>query len=349
MSSKTQKIGKVPGSLTYVGNDRDTAVSIQVIDYDSQELNESTLDSAAECERFKQESTVSWLNFDGIHDAEMIKAAGQAFDLHPLLMEDIMNSDQRPKLEEFEHCTYFTLKMISVSKTGKMNIEQVSVVLAKNWVLSFQQRPGDIFDPIRNRIRAKKGRVRDRGPDYLVYLLLDIVVDQYFMVTEYLEKKVESLEKSILLNPSEQRIQDIRKLKKKTTLIRRSILPLVEGITALSNERSELIEERHLKYFRDLQDHIAQVRDSLDLVRESLVDLQNLIHSTLGAQMNSVMKVLTIISTIFIPLTFIAGIYGMNFTHMPELSWQYGYAAVWIIMLITTGLMVYLFRRNKWF
>lgn len=264
-----------------------------------------------------------------------------------------MNTTLRPKYEEFEDYVFFSLKMLSLTDSNRIRTEQVSIVLGQKWVISFQETPGDIFDPIRERIRQGKGKVRGRLSDYLVYLLLDVVVDNYYVITESIDARVEKLEDEVMNHPSKHTITKIQNLKKELIFLRKEILPLKEEIGSLSQD-DELVEERNLKYFRDVRDHLNQVVDSLDSSREVLNSLVDLYHSTLSTQMNQVMKVLTIVATIFIPLTFVAGIYGMNFnpeagsTNMPEIRWEYGYLYFWGLILVILVGMIFYFRSKKW-
>ncbi len=346
----SQKIGLPPGSLVFVGKQRTKKITVSVIDYDDQRMEEVTLGEVNECTTYLDRSSVTWFNFDGIHDAEVIHKVGELFGLHELMLEDIMNTKHRPKLEEFEGCLFLTMKMLSLNpKQHKIDIEQVSIVLGERWVLSFQERPGDIFEPIRERIRKEKGRVRYRHTDYLVYLLIDSVVDHYFIITEHIESLIGELESEIHEKPSQESIQAIQRLKKDLIFLRKAIVPLRSEVAALAGGNPGMVEERNLRYFRDVQDHIVHVLESLESSRDMLNTLLDIYHSTLSTRMNEVMKTLTIISTIFIPLTFIAGIYGMNFEHMPELSWKYGYYAVLGGMAaIVVAMLLYFKKVKKW-
>jgi magnesium transporter len=342
------KSGLPPGALVHIGKYRGGHLSIDVIEYDEKHYVEKEFTKAEDCFPFKDSKRAAWININGLSDVESIGAIGAHFNLHPLLIEDILNTNHRPKLEEFDNCVFITLKMLGVSKDNESIVsEQISFVLGPNWVLSFQEIKGDIFDTIRERIRESKGNVRLKNTDYLLYRLIDTVVDNYFFVTENISEKIELLEEEVLKISENETLSAIQALKKEIIGLRKVINPLRDSVGALHNDTG-LIDNETRRYFRDIYEHIIQLNDSLDSQRDLLANLMDLYLSGVSNKMNKVMQLLTIISTIFIPLTFIAGVYGMNFQYMPELNWKYGYLIVWAIMIIITLLMLRFFKGKKW-
>jgi magnesium transporter len=280
----------------------------------------------------------------------VLEQLGERFGLHPLVVEDILNTDQRPKLEDYGEYLFIVLKSHyhSDGESGDAEIEQISLVLGPNYVLSFQERAGDEFEPVRERIRSNKGRVRRQGADYLAYSLIDLIADTYFLVLERLGERMETLEEELVTDPTTETLQAIHKLKREMVFLRKSIWPLREVIGALERGESPLIQDTTGVYLRDVYDHIIQVIDTVETYRDMLSGMLDIYLSSVSNRMNEVMKVLTIIATIFIPLTFVAGVYGMNFKHMPELEWPWAYPLVWLAMIIIAGLMVAYFRRKRW-
>lgn len=346
----SKKAGLSPGTLVHVGKKKVEKVKIQLIDYDETQLKEKEPKTIEECFPFKDLPTVTWVNIDGLHDIQVMEKIGKHFNLHPLVMEDILNTEQRPKIEEFDDYLFIVLKMLCYDeKQNQINSEQVSVILGKNFVLSFQEKTGDIFDPLRERIRSGKGRIRKMGPDYLAYTLLDAVVDNYFLVLEKLGEKIEGMEEELVTNPTPGTLHMIHTLKREMIFLRKSVWPLREVVSRLEREESPLIKESTGIFLRDVYDHTIQVIDTVETYRDMLSGMLDIYLSSISNRMNQVMKVLTIIATIFIPLTFLVGIYGMNFDYMPELKWHWVYPwAFWLVMLGVTGFMLIYFRRKKW-
>lgn len=349
------KIGLPPGTLVYVGKKRTEKVKITVIDYDEKQLTEKKIKKIEECFPFKDKPTVTWINIDGIYDMEIIEKLGKQFDLHPLLMEDIVSTSQRPKMEDFENYIFLVLKMLYFDeKENEVKSEQISLILGPNYVISFQELEGDIFDTIRDRIRKAKGRIRKMGADYLAYALLDAVVDNYFLILEKIGEKIETMEENLVTEPTPETLQAIHSLKRETILIRKSVWPLRELVSGLERSESTLIKKSTDIFLRDVYDHTIQVIDTIETYRDMLSGMVDLYLSSISNKMNQVMKVLTIIATIFIPLTFIAGIYGMNFDpdaspfNMPELGWYWGYISVWVVMIIIGIIMLIYFKRRRW-
>ncbi len=354
-TKRSRKSGLPPGSLVHVGKRSDEEVRITLIDYDKDNLHEKEVENIEECFPFREKPTVTWINIDGLHDVELIEKLGKHFNLHPLLLEDILNTDQRPKVEDFDDYLFFVLKMLSYDiKDNEMKTEQVSFILGPNYVISFQESVGDVFDPVRERIRNGKGRIRKAGSDYLAYALLDAVVDSYFVILEEVGEKIEDMEEELVSNPTTETLHEIHKLKREMIILRRSVWPLRELVSGMERAGSSLIHKDTEIYLRDVYDHTIQVIDTIETYRDMISGMLDIYLSSVSNRMNEVMKVLTIIATIFIPLTFIAGIYGMNFNpqssplNMPELNWYYGYPAIWTVMFLIGLLLFLYFRRKKW-
>jgi magnesium transporter len=346
---RSRKKGLSPGSLIHVGERKVEKSRITVIDYDADHFLEKEVASIEDCFPFHETATITWINIDGVHDPDLINRLGNAYGLHPLILEDIMTTSQRPKMEDLGTSIYVVLKMIELDGAGtEIATDQLSLVFGTNFVLSFQEKPGDMFDPIRERLRQGKGRIRKMGPDYLAYALLDAVVDHYFVVLESLGERIEALEEELVTDPRRETLHEIHGLKREMLFLRKSVWPLREVLARLERAESDLVKETTGIFFRDVYDHTIQVIDNIETFRDMLSGMLETYLSSVSNRMNEVMKVLTIIATIFIPLTFLAGVYGMNFQHMPELRWRYGYFFVWGIMLVVGGGMLILFRRKKW-
>ncbi len=346
---RSSKAGLPPGTLVYVGEKKVETVRITFIDYDEQSFEEKQVTKIEECLKLKDTPTVSWINIDGLHDIELLEKLGKGFELHPLVLEDILSTGQRPKFEDYEKYIFIVLKMLSFSEENQsIEVEQVSLILGPNYVISFQERIGDVFENIRDRIRNAKGRIRKMGPDYLAYALLDAVVDNYFAILEKLGEKIESMEEEVIGDPTEKTVQQIHSLKRQMISLRKSIWPLRELIGGIQKSESSLIKETTDVYLRDVYDHTIQIIDTIESFRDMVSGLLDIYLSSLSNKMNAVMKVLTIIATLFIPLTFVAGIYGMNFEYMPELKVRWAYGAVWLVMITIAVIMLFYFRRKKW-
>jgi magnesium transporter len=349
IKKRSKKAGLPPGTLVHIGEQKAEEVRITVIDYDEARFQEKEIKTVEECFLFKDKPTVTWINVDAIHQVEVLELLGECFGLHPLVLEDILNTDQRPKLEDFSDYIFVVLKTFSYNdQSDELEPEQISLILGPSFVLSFQERAGDVFDPIRERIRNGKGRIRRMGADYLSYCLLDSIVDHYFVVLEQVGEEVEFLEEELVTNPTPETLQTIHNLKRDMIFLRKSVWPLREVIGALERGELSLIRESTGIYLRDVYDHTIQVVDTIETFRDMISGMLDIYLSSVSNRMNEVMKVLTIIATIFIPLTLIAGIYGMNFQYMPELGWRWGYPVVWLVMLVIGVLMLVYFRRKKW-
>jgi magnesium transporter len=344
-----KKIGLPPGTPVYVGERKDEKIKISIIDYDETQYQEKEAKTIEECFPFKDSPTVTWINIDGIHEVNIIEKVGKHFDLHPLIMEDIVNTEQRPKMEDFGHYVYVVLRMLYFDEEEhEVKGEQVSLVLGENIVISFQEKEGDIFNPIRERIRNNKGRIRKMGADYLAYSLLDTIVDNYFTILEKLGDRIEEMEERLVSDPRPETLQEIHKLKREMIFLRKSVWPLREVINGLERGESSLVHKASRIYLRDVYDHTIQVIDTVETFRDMLSGMHDTYLSSISNRMNEIMKVLTIIATIFIPLTFIAGVYGMNFKFMPELEWRWAYFIVWLVIVIVAAYMVIFFKKKKW-
>jgi len=345
----SQKAGLPPGTPVYTGEQRVEEATVSIIDYNETDIHEHAVQDPADCCRYLKRDSVTWINVTGLHDTNLLQKLGKVFTIHPLILEDIVNTGQRPKMEDRGAYMFMVLKMLyRGAGNGEIVAEQVSLILGRNYVLSFQEIEGDVFDIIRDRIRTAKGRIRKMGCDYLAYSLLDAIVDNYFVVLEDLGDQIETLQDNVILRAEPETLQQIHKLKRETVFMRRNLWPLRELVGGLEKSESDLVDDSLAPYLRDVYEHTIQVIDNVELLRDMLSGALDTYMTTISNRMNEVMKVLTIIATIFIPLTFIAGIYGMNFESMPELKWRYGYAAVWVVMILLGIGMFAFFRRKKW-
>jgi magnesium transporter len=350
----SRKAGLIPGTLVHVGDLDQYPVRITLINYDADHVTERALTSTDECPECKDDKSVTWINIDGVHDAAVVERIGAAFGLHPLVMEDVMNTEQRPKIEDYDDYLYIVVRMLyeragDDEDTMEIDSEQVSFIVGPNVLITFLEDPGDVFDPVRKRIRENRGRVRKHGADYLAYALIDVIVDNYFTVLERFGDLTEDLEQEVMGDPTIDTLYAIQQMKRAMIQVRRAIWPLRDVVSVLVRGDSSLIKKPTMVFLRDIYDHVVRVVDVVETQREMLGGLMEIYLSTVSNRMNEVMKVLTVIATVFIPLTFIAGVYGMNFTNMPELHWRYGYWYVWCVMLIVGLVMLLYFRRKKWF
>jgi magnesium transporter len=346
---RSKKAGLPPGTLVHVGEKMVDSVRVTYLDYDETKAEERQVSTVEECFPFKATPTVTWINIDGLHDIEMMEKLGREFGLHPLILEDVLNTGQRPKFEDFDKHLFVVFKMLGYNEEFQaVESEQVSLIVGENFVISFQERIGDVFDQIRERIRNAKGRIRKAGADYLAYSLIDAIVDSYFAILERISEKIESMEEDLVGDPSEKTLHQIHSMKREMIFLRKSVWPLREVVSGLQRSESSIMQETTGIYLRDVYDHTIQIIDTIESLRDMVSGMLDIYLSSISNKMNAVMKVLTIIATIFIPLTFVAGVYGMNFEHMPELKWKWGYAAVWCVMASMAIVMLIYFRRKKW-
>lgn len=345
MRSKT---GMPPGSLMYTGEASPQTAILRGMDYDASSFTELDPATMEDLLKLKNSEAVTWIQVVGLRDETIIEQIGNCFGIHPLVMEDILEANHRPKLEDYGDYLYIILRAFHSKDKSYSKTEQISMIIGENYVLTFHDREDVVFDTLRNRLREGKGRLRTLGADYLAYAILDVVVDNYFDVVEHLGESIEELEDKLVLEPSRNTLQKIHRLKHAILVLRKAVWPLRDAIGALSRGESALIQSSTLLYLRDVYDHTIQVIDTLETYRDLLSGMLDIYLSSISNHMNQIMKVLTIISTIFIPLTFIVGIYGMNFKYMPELEWEWGYPAVWGVMALITLGMINFFRRRKW-
>ena len=344
---RSKKTGLSPGSLVHVGREYAEKSKITLIRYNETIYEEKEVASISDLLREKNNEGIVWINVDGL-DAKLIEDVGGIYDLHPLIMEDILNTDQRPKTEDFGNYIYIVLKNFHNQDSVNMPSEQVSIILGKNFIISFKEKETSLFEPIRERLRVNKGRIRKSGPDNLAHALIDNIVDNYFFVLEELEERIEYLEDELVTQTNPVNLQAIHSLKRELILLGKSLWPLREAICTLERTDSELITASTHIYFKDIFDHIIAIIETVDTYREMLSGMLDIYLSTVSNRLNEVMKVLTIIATIFMPLTFLAGVYGMNFKYMPELEWHFGYFGVLGLMIGIALLMLKYFRNKKW-
>ncbi len=348
MNNIQDKTGAPPGTVVYYGEQQTKKVKITLIEYNETEFIEKDFYDLSECVTLINPNMVRWINVDGVHDAELIESIGKQFNIHPLTLEDIVNTHQRAKFEDYDNYVVSMMKMIT-QEEGEIHSEQLCVVLMEGTVISFQEvEGGDAFDYIRNRLRQGKGRIRKMGADYLAYALIDAVVDCYFGILEKIGDRIEELEDDLMKEPSKETLHVLHNMKREMIYIRKAVWPLRELINNMQRSETELIKPSTDIYLRDVHDHAIRVMDTVETYRDLLASMMDIYLSSVSNKMNEVMKVLTIITTIFVPVTFIAGVYGMNFEFMPELHSAWGYPITLILMGIIILILLYYFRRKKW-
>ena len=349
LKKKDASIGKIPGEPVFIGDKKVRDLTIHAIDYDSVNLNEQDSENIKDLYTFKHTDTATWININGLHDTDKIRSIAEGFGLHPLVVEDIVYTGQRPKMEEYDDYLFFVIKMMRYDKDSQKIInEQLSIILGSNFLLTFQEQPGDVFDPVRNRIRKKNGRIRNVGVDYLAYSLLDTVIDNYIYIVEKMGEQIEELEEEILDNLNQGILRKINDHKREMNYLRRTIQPAREFILHLSSLDSNLIQDSTRPFLKDLLDISIQAVETVDTYRDMLSDNLDVYNTLISNRLNEIMKVLTIFSAIFIPLTFIAGIYGTNFEYLPELGFKYSYFIFWGVLLAVALTMTAFFKRRKW-
>ncbi|MBM4273701.1 MAG: magnesium/cobalt transporter CorA [Deltaproteobacteria bacterium] len=347
---RSQKVGLPPGTLVYTGEKVLVKPRITVMDYDENNLYETELTTFEGCLVYKNKPTVTWINVNGISHIPNLEKLGECFNLHPLVLEDILNIDQRPKIEDYDDYLFIVVKTIRYDEsTNEIVADQISLILGNNYVISLHENNVEIFDVIKERLRTAKGRIRKAGADYLAYALIDFIVDNYFIVLEKFGENIEFVEDEVVKQPTPQTLSFIHKAKNDMILLRKSMWPLREVVSRLSHRESPLIIEATSVYFRDVYDHVIVAIDTVETNRDILSGMLDIYLSSASNKLNEIMKVLTIIATIFMPLTFLVGVYGMNFKHMPELEWPYGYYTVWGVLITAALSMVLYFKRRKWF
>lgn len=349
LKKRSVKAGLPPGSLVHIGEEKPLKPRITALHYNEEECRETEIEDIGQYLSQKGTPNVTWINVDGISHAETVEKIGKHFNLHPLLLEDIMNSDQRPKMEDYDDHLFVVFKKIYFEENSiAIHAEQISMVLGAGFVITFHEHEGSVFDPVRQRLRNGKGRIRKMGADYLAYSLMDIVVDNYFTVLETLGERMEDLEVQLVTNPGTDTLKTIQSLKGSMIYLRKIVWPLREVISSMERGQSPLIHDSMRVYLRDVYDHSIHIMDTIETFRDMLAAMLDIYLSSISNKMNEVMKVLTIIATIFIPLTFIVGLYGMNFEYMPELKLRWGYPVILLFMLVVCVLMIVYFKRKKW-
>jgi magnesium transporter len=343
------EIGLAPDEFIFRGDKKMDQVLLRIIDFDANNLNENLIETVKEVSQYKDENTVTWLNVDGLHNKAIMEEISSAFNFDNLVLAEVLNTDARPKIIDYDNCTLITIKMLQQdSETNTIKVENLSLILTKSVLITFQERKGDVFEPVRERIRKQKKRIRNGGTDYLTFALLDIVIDNYLYVISLLGERIETLEENLLLNPNQVVINEINKYKRELNFLRKNIKPAKEMIFSLAKMDSEFITESTYLHFKELQDNISQASDSTDSYREILSDQLNIYHTTISSKLNDIMKFLTVFSVIFIPLTFIAGIYGTNFDNVPELHFKYSYFIMWGVIVVVAIIMLLYFKNKKW-
>jgi magnesium transporter len=350
LKQRSAKAGLPPGSLVHIGARKVSETRMRIMDYDEHAVREKKKAAIEDCLPFRDTDSVTWIDIEGLQDVGLLERLGGGFGLHPLILEDILNTDQRPKSDDMESYIYVVLKMLDFDPSSLEIIsEQVSIVFGRNYMISLQEgREGDLFDSVRERIRNGKGRIRRMGPDYLAYTLLDTIIDHYFLILEKFAERIEALEEELVSDPRPETLHKIHCLKREMIFLRKAAWPLREVVNALEKSESPLIRPATKIFLRDIYDHAIHIIDSIETYREMLSGMLDIYLSSVSNRMNQVMKVLTIIATIFMPLTFLAGIYGMNFRFMPEIGWRWGYPLVLLIMGGVAAAMIYFFRKKNW-
>jgi len=346
-----EEIGLAPDDLLFRGEHKINKVQLRVIDFDAINLIENPISKVKDVLSYQDKDSVTWFNIDGLHNTSIMEELGSGFNLDQLILADVLNTEARPKVEEYDNCVFICIKMLQHnSESDLITVENLSLIITKSVLISFQERAGDVFEPVRDRIRKQKRRIRNGGTDYLAFALLDIVIDNYIYIIGVLGQKIESLEDSLLSDPNQAVVEKINAYKRELNFLRKNIKPAKEMILALNKLDSDLIDGNgvvlHLKELADNINHASELTDSY---REILSDQLNIYHTTISSKLNDIMKFLTVFSVIFIPLTFIAGIYGTNFEYIPELKYRYSYFIMWLVMLLVALGMLLYFKRKKWF
>ncbi len=344
-----REAGLAPGTLVHIGEKKVEEVRITVMDFDGDGFREKVVESVDECFVYRDKPTTTWINVDGVHDVGIIEKLGACYGIHPIVLEDVVNTVQRPKMLDFGDYIFISLKMLYFEGArDEVKVEQVSLILGLNFVISFQEDVGDVFDPVRDRIRKGTGKIRRTGADYLAYSLIDSIVDGYFVVFEWLGERIEEIQERLVVDPTGENLKTIHRLKSEMIELRKAVWPLREVIANLERVESPLVRKDTLIFLRNVYGHTIEIIETIESFRDLMAGMIDIYLSSLSMKLNEVMKVLTIIATIFIPLTFVVGIYGMNFRFMPELGWRYGYPMVMLVVLgIGLSMLVY-FRKKRW-
>lgn len=350
LSSAADKSGLPPGTLIHIGERHASECKISVTQYNADTLIRQEINSIAELKQLRNAELITWVNVDGLSDIHIVESIGQELNIHPLVLEDILSTHQRPKLEEYDDFLYLVIKGISLSQEKNFNLqyEQISILLLANYVVTFKEKADDTFDPINNYLQNHNGRLRQLGSDYLAYVILDTVVDEYFVVEDSLDGIIDPLEDNILFNSNKEMLQTVQQIRRGLISMKRNISPLRELLATIQRIDTPLLQEKTLRYYGDVYDHVLRVTDSLESYRERISAMHDIYLSSISNKLNETMKILTIFASIFIPLTFIAGVYGMNFEYMPELKWRWAYPALWVIFIAIGMSLLVFFKKKKW-
>ena len=338
-----------PGAEHYIGDHRDFIPNLYLVEYNKDSFSQIFIKTISDIQPDPNEPCVRWLNVDGVHDTKLIEQIGERFNLHPLILEDVVNTSQRPKLEEYENCIFISMKSLVYNEQDQKVVpEQISIILLKELVITFQEQIGDTLSEVLERIKLSKFKIRTKGNDYLVYALIDLIVDKYYNSIEAMGTKLEELEEEVFNLPTPDSLYKIQASKHELLEVRRSVYPMREVINRFQKDDLDFIDINNMKYFNDVYDHTIKIIDTVETYRELNAGLKDIYLSSMSMKMNQIMQVLTIVGAIFIPLTFLAGIYGMNFEFMPELHWKYSYPVFWVVIVVVTVSMLHFFKRKKW-
>lgn len=349
LKKRSRKFGLPPGSLVYIGNHSSEKINVSIIDYDATHVEEKQDAQLQECLIFMEKPSTTWINVRGIYDVKMIETIGRHFGLHPLMLEDIVNSGQRSKLDDYKDNIYIVMRLLSYNtEKGELEDEQVSIILGKNYVISFTEAQSNIFEPVRERVLNKNSRITQKGADYLCYALIDTIVDNYFVNLEQFDEKLDLLEKSLVKKPDPSLLQQIQHTKREIALMRKSVWPVREVVNQFRRMETPLIQDSTKLYMQDVYDHTIQAIDTIESFRDISSGLLDIYLSNISFRLNEIMKVLTIVATIFAPATFLASLYGMNFKYMPELESEWGYPILLGVMALISMGMLYYFYRKRW-
>ncbi|HHV86075.1 MAG TPA: magnesium/cobalt transporter CorA [Petrimonas sp.] len=347
---KKEDIGLSPYELKFRGKKKIENVRIQVIDFDLEEVRETEIKDTGELKKYLSSDSITWINVDGLHNEQIIRDISETFSIPGDILSDVMEPSSRPQAEEFDNGFFVSIKMMEFNeKKNRVSVDNLSLIVMDKILITFQEKQGDVFDPVRERIRKHRTKIRTSGSDYLAFTLLDVVIDNYIYILGVYGEKVETLEDRLIMNTNKEVLKVISLFKHELNNLRVDIKPAKEMIMGLMKLDTDLIQEDNEKHYKELQDNINQAVDLLDYYREVLYDELNMYHSSMSTKLNDTMTVLTIFSVIFIPLTFIVGIYGMNFDNLPELHWKYGYFVVWGVMIAVVVGMIWYFKKRKWF
>jgi len=349
LSYASEKSGLPPGSLVHVGEVHEHEHKITVINYNKSTLTKHTIKNIEELLPYQTTDTVTWVIIDGLKNVSIIDSIGQHFDIHALVLEDILNTHQRPKFEEFDDYLYIVIKALSLAENEfNVEYEQVSLLLLDKFVFTFKEKPDALFEPIFNRLGNDKSHLRNLSTDYLTYIIMDTIVDEYFSLQDTFDELIENIEDELLSNPSAQTLNIIQKIKRELIFLRRSVSPMRELLAAIQRSESPLLNDKTKRYFGDIYDHVIRVSEALESYRDLIAGMLDIYLSSVSNKMNETMKILTVFASIFIPLTFIAGVYGMNFEYMPELKWKWGYPALWGVFIGVSVFLLRFFKKKKW-